>query len=296
MTAELRAGASTPPALASRSTGPGKRRISRLFIYLGAMLLGLWTMGPVLFAFWNSLIASPYSSGRFLANYLDLLSGTTASNNGGTDAGTQLLPAIGQSLLVASVLVVFNLLVGGIAAFGMSFYAFRGSQAFYLMVVATRVIPALAIIGPFFVAFRTVGILNTPWALMISYNVFTLPLTIMILRNYFDQLPRSIEEAAVIDGASRLRIVSIIIAPLAKPGLTACGVLIFLEAWSEFFYSLVLTNRLTVPPLLASFQSAEQFDWHGLAAATVVSLIPPITLAIMFQKNVVSSLVAGYTK
>lgn len=260
------------------------------------MLLGLWTMGPVLFAFWNSLIASPYSSGRFLANYLDLLSGTTASNNGGTDAGTQLLPAIGQSLLVASVLVVFNLLVGGIAAFGMSFYAFRGSQAFYLMVVATRVIPALAIIGPFFVAFRTVGILNTPWALMISYNVFTLPLTIMILRNYFDQLPRSIEEAAVIDGASRLRIVSIIIAPLAKPGLTACGVLIFLEAWSEFFYSLVLTNRLTVPPLLASFQSAEQFDWHGLAAATVVSLIPPITLAIMFQKNVVSSLVAGYTK
>ena len=120
---------------------------------------------------------------------------------------------------------------------------------------------------------NVLGILNTPWALIISYNVFTLPLAIMILKNYFDQLPRELEEAAKIDGASRLLTLWLIIVPVAKPGLVAAAVLIFLEAWSEFFYSLVLTNQLTVTPLLAGFQSVQQFNWNSLAAATVMSRV-----------------------
>jgi multiple sugar transport system permease protein/trehalose/maltose transport system permease protein len=140
------------------------------------------------------------------------------------------------------------------------------------------------------VAFRVIGVLNSPWALIISYNVFPLPLAIMILKNYFDQLPREIEEAAKIDGAGRLLTLAIIILPIAKPGLVAAGVLIFLEAWSEFFSSLVLTNQLTVPPLLAGFQSVQQFNWNALAAATVISMVPPVLLVMIFQRNVVGSL------
>jgi multiple sugar transport system permease protein/trehalose/maltose transport system permease protein len=162
--------------------------------------------------------------------------------------------------------------------------------------IGTRVVPAIAIVGPFFVFFREVNLLNTPWALVISYNVFTLPLAIIVLKNYFDQLPRSLEEASLVDGASRLQTLYLVVAPLARPGIAAAGVLIFLEAWSEFFYSLVLTNELTVPPLLASFQSAEQFNWNALAAATILAIIPPVVLAMCFQRNVVSALTAGHER
>lgn len=162
--------------------------------------------------------------------------------------------------------------------------------------IASRVVPAIAIIGPFFVAFRVFDMLDTPWALLISYNIFTLPIAILVLKNYFDQLPREIEEAAKIDGASRMLTLWIIVVPIAKPGLVAAGVLIFLEAWGEFFYALVLTNQLTVPPLLAGFQSVQQFNWNTLAAATVMSMLPPIVLAFVFQRYVVNALTAGVGK
>ena len=100
----------------------------------------------------------------------------------------------------------------------------------------------------------------------------------------------------MIDGASRIKTLWLIIVPIAKPGLVAAGVLIFLEAWSEFFYSLVLTNQLTVPSLLAGFQTVQQFNWNSLAAATVLALIPPVVLVLIFQKHVVGALAAGFDK
>ena len=145
-----------------------------------------------------------------------------------------------------------------------------------MFLLVSRVVPAIAIITPFFVLFRVTGLINTPFALIFSYLLFTLPLSIWLLKSYFDALSPEIEEAAMVDGASRLRILWIIVAPLAAPGLIATGLLVFLESWSEFFYANVLTNQLTVPPLLASYNSLQTFSWNTLAAATVLSLIPPV--------------------
>lgn len=276
--------------------GIHRSRISTVFIYVAVLLLAIWVLLPLVFTLASSFQPSVYSTGGLFSNFTGVFRGHTAANTGSTDAGTALLPAIGQSFLVSTLLVICNLIIGGLAGYGLSHYPFRGGRSLYLGVIATRVVPAIAIVGPFFVVFRHLQILDTPWALLISYNVFTLPLTIMVLKNYFDQLPRGIEEAAIMDGASRMRTLLVIVVPLARPGLAAAGVLIFLEAWSEFFYSLVLTNQLTVPPLLAGFQSAEQFDWGGLAAATVISIVPPAILAMIFQRNIVGALVAGYEK
>lgn len=275
-------------------------------IYAAVFLFALWILLPIWYLVVSSLISAQqlgsksfsfFPSSITVANYISVLTGSTGGAGiGSTDVGSRLLPAIGQSFLVSSILVVLNLFVAGTAAYGLSRFPFPGSRAFEVAVIATRVVPAIAIIGPFFVAFRVIGVLNTPWALVISYNVFTLPLAIMILKNYFDQLPREVEEAAKIDGANRLQTLWVIILPIARPGLVAAGVLIFLEAWSEFFYSLVLTNQLTVPPLLAGFQSVQQFNWNALAAATVMSMIPPVVLVMIFQRNVVGSLTAGVGK
>ena len=291
------------------ATGGRHRKRSLLqsiLLYACVLLFAAWILLPVWYLVVSSLI-TPQQLGlrnfSFLPasitfdNYISVLTGRTGGAGiGSTDMGARLLPAIGQSFFVASVLVILNLLIAGAAAYALSRYPFPGSRQFELAVIATRVVPAIAIVGPFFVAFRGMDVLNTPWALIISYNVFTLPLAILILKNYFDQLPREIEEAAKIDGAGRLLTLWIIVLPIARPGLVAAGVLIFLEAWSEFFYSLVLTNQLTVPPLLAGFQSVQQFNWNALAAATVMSMIPPVLLVIIFQRNVVGSLAAGVGK
>ena len=292
----------------SSSTRRGRRRSrgATIALYVGVLVFAVWVLLPVWYLVVSSLISAaqlvvrpfPIIPGSVtFDNYLAVLTGSTGGKGfGSTDLGARLLPAIGESFLVSTILVVLDLLLAGCAAYALSRFPFRGAHAFELSVIATRVVPAIAIIGPFFVAFRITGLLNTPWALVISYNVFTLPLAIMILKNYFDQLPRELEEAATIDGASRLRTLWSIIVPVAKPGLVAAGVLIFLEAWSEFFYSLVLTNQLTVTPLLAGFQSVQQFNWNALAAATVMSMIPPIVLVLFFQRHVVGALTAGIGK
>lgn len=294
--------------MASPSMESGRRRSlpATIAIYACVVVFAIWILLPVWYLVISSLITAtqlgikPFPlvpASITFDNYIAVLTGTTGGKGiGSTDMGSRLIPAIGQSFFVSSVLVVLNLTIAGAAAYGLSRYPFRGARAFELAVIATRVVPAIAIIGPFFVAFRVMGVLNSPLALIISYNVFTLPLAIMILKNYFDQLPREIEEAAKIDGATRLQTLWIIIVPIARPGLVAAGVLIFLEAWSEFFYSLVLTNQLTVAPLLAGFQSVQQFNWNALAAATVMSMIPPTVLVLLFQRQVVGALTAGVGK
>jgi ABC-type glycerol-3-phosphate transport system permease component len=97
----------------------------------------------------------------------------------------------------------------------------------------------------------------------------------------------------MLDGASRLKCLISIVLPLARPGLIAAGLLVFLEAWSEFFYALVLTNELTVPPVVAGLQNLQQFSWTTLAAASIFSLIPPVLIAVVFQRYIVSGLARG---
>jgi len=277
-----------------------------VFIYFCFMLFGIWVLAPLWFTVHSSFSNPSEMSIRppnwipakpTLGNYISVF--TSATDKSGQYTSQQagrMWRAISNSLIVGLLVAFSNILIGGFAGYAYSRYRFRGSKAGYLFLLATRVVPGIAIIVPFFAGFRAVGLIDTPWALIISYNLFTLPFSVWLLKSYFDRLPREIEEAAYVDGASRLRTIFVIVAPLARPGLVATLLLIFLESWSEFFYAMVLTNSLTVPPLLASYQSLQTFTWNVLAAATVVSLIPPIILAVIFQRYIVSGLTQGAVK
>lgn len=277
-----------------------------VFIYFCFMLFGIWVLAPLWFTVHSSFSNPSEMSIRppnwipakpTLGNYISVF--TSATDKSGQYTSQQagrMWRALSNSLIVGLLVAFSNILIGGFAGYAYSRYRFRGSKAGYLFLLATRVVPGIAIIVPFFAGFRAVGLIDTPWALIISYNLFTLPFSIWLLKSYFDRLPREIEEAAYVDGASRLRTIFVIVAPLARPGLVATLLLIFLESWSEFFYAMVLTNSLTVPPLLASYQSLQTFTWNVLAAATVVSLIPPIILAVIFQRYIVSGLTQGAVK
>ena len=285
-----------------------RRGVTRsIVVYVSFALFAIWVLLPLWFTLTSSfsqpaeMVAKPphwIPQRPTLDNYHDVFTSVTNANNAATTSDTngRILLALGMSAFVGITVALLSLLIGGLAAYGYSRFQFRGSRTGYVILLVSRVVPAIAIITPFFIAFRVTGLINTPFALIISYLLFTLPLSIWLLKSYFDALSPEIEEAALVDGASRLRVIWIIVAPLALPGLIATALLVFLESWSEFFYANVLTNQLTIPPLLASYNSLQTFGWNTLAAATVLSLIPPVLIAVAFQRYVVSGLSHGALK
>ncbi len=272
------------------SDSRGQRRfLARFMLYLGALSIALWITLPLL----NAVVASfnTSSQGSILAHYAKVFDRT--STNG---FGKLLIPALGNSTFVSLAVVAINIILGAMTGYGLSRHVTKTTKAFYGATLVFRVVPALAVVTPFFALFKQVGLINTPTALIITYLSFTIPLALMVLKNYYDQLPVEIEHAAAIDGASRWATFTRVTLPLAAPGLGATAILVFMEAWSEFFYALVLTNKLTITPSLSSFQSAQNFDWHVLAAATLISMIPPLVLATLFQRSIVGSLAVGYDR
>ena len=302
----------TPTAVV-RPFAAGSRRRARLsrrsvgraiVVYVSFAAFAGWVLLPLWFTAMSSIsqpaemVARPphwIPQHPTLENF-EAVFGSASKAKNTSEQNARIVTSLGWSLIIGVSVAALNLLIGGLAAYGYSRFRFRGSRAGYLFLLVSRVVPAIAIITPFFIAFRVTGLINTPFALIFSYFLFTLPLSIWLLRSYFDALSPEIEEAAMVDGASRLRILWIIVAPLAAPGLIATALLVFLEAWSEFFYANVLTSQLTVPPLLASYNSLQTFSWNTLAAATVLSLIPPVLIAIVFQRYVVSGLSHGALK
>jgi len=207
-----------------------------------------------------------------------------------------ILTTMWNSFYIGCLVVGITLIFAIFSAYSLSRYRFAGARFFQNFIILSRIVPGLVLIAPIFIVLRVTNLLNTSWALVITYVSFTLPLAIIILKFYFDQITSELDEAAAIDGANRFQIIFSIILPVAVPGLIATGVLVFLESWGEFFFSLVLTASLTVPPLLAGFLSLQTFSWTLLSAATVIAVLPPILLTMVFQKYLVSALAAGSGK
>ena len=285
----------------------GRGIIRKVLTYFAFFCLLFWVGFPVYYMTITSFMKSPELGAKpphwipqqpTLDNYADVVFGDTRQrgSSGGVNSFSRMMPALFNSTIVSFTVVLLNLLIGGMAAYGFSRFDFRLSRIAYLGVLMTRVLPALSLIVPLFIILRKSGLINTLWALIFTYTIFILPLTIWILREYFDTLARDIEEMALIDGATRWQAFWMVVAPLAVPGLIAVGVMSFMEAWSEFFFALTLTNSLTYPPLLMSYRNLATVNWNGLAAATIVGVLPPVTVAFVFQRYLVRGLSEGAVK
>ncbi len=281
--------------------------VRKIVIYFAFFCLLFWVGFPVYYMLITSFIDAPELGAKpphwipqepTIENYREIIIGETGQRgtSGSTTEFSRMMPALLNSTFVSVSVVVSNLIIGGMAAYGFSRFDFRLSRVAYIGVLMTRVLPALSLIVPLFIILRKLRLINTLWALIFTYTIFILPLTIWILREYFDTLARDIEEMALIDGATRWQAFRMVVAPLAVPGLIAVGVMAFMEAWSEFFFALTLTNSLTYPPLLMSFRNLAQVNWNALAAATVVGVIPPVIFAFTFQRYLVRGLSEGAVK
>jgi multiple sugar transport system permease protein len=210
-----------------------------------------------------------------------------------------LLPSLGNSLIVACAVVLLNLLVGVPAAYAMAKIRFRGRQASIYGILATRVIPDIALVVPFFLFIRNLGLLDTLTSLIVTYLAITVPFSVFILINYFESLPDELDKAARVDGCSRWQTMTKVFLPLAAPSIVAVILFAFLASWNEFLLALMFTQTprsQTLPIIIASFTSDFTISFSFINAAGVLAVLPPVILAIVFERYIVSGLTAGAVK
>lgn len=230
-----------------------------------------------------------------LVNYLNIIfPGTSTSEVSRTISITLM-----NSFKVASVVTVICLLVGGIAAYALVRISFRHNQTILVGIMGTRMIPEISLVIPLFIVASRLSLIDKPAVLMITYLTFALPFAIWLMASFFQSIPVELEDAARIDGCSRLQILYRIVMPISAPGLVSTGLFVFLLSWDEFFYALIFTSTLaakTAPVAIAEFVGRYVTDITAMMAGGVLAAIPPVLLALFFQRYIVSGLTAGAVK
>lgn len=210
-----------------------------------------------------------------------------------------LIHFIKNSVIVAGSTTIVCVIVGCLAAYPLARLRIRYKRVILLSILAVAMFPQISIAGPVWRILRTLGWLNTYQGLIIPYLALTLPLTVWILANFFKQLPMELEEAARVDGAGLLEILTKVIMPLAAPGVFTAALLTFIYSWNEFFFALlIMTERgvQTLPVGIALFPGEYTMPWGEISAASTIATIPLIVLVLFFQKRIIAGLTAGAVK
>jgi len=204
-----------------------------------------------------------------------------------------------NSTIVSGFTSLLTVFLGALAAYTLARLPFRGRNAYSFAVLATRMVPLIALVIPLFITLRRIGFLNTFTGLIFTQTGFLLPFTIWLLRAYFESLPTDMEEAARIDGCTRLGTFFRIVLPLSAPGMSATFVITFLLTWNELLIPITLgasKEVQTLPVLLSSFISDFSLQYSIINATAFLALTPTVILALLLQKYVVAGLTAGAVK
>jgi trehalose/maltose transport system permease protein len=211
--------------------------------------------------------------------------------------------ALINSTIVAGSVTLISLAVGALAGYALGRFKFRGRTPTLYLMLSMTIFPQIAILGALYKMINTFHLYNTLPALILSYLIFTLPFTVWVLTSFARGLPRDLEEAAYVDGASPMRTFRYVMLPLILPGLVTTGLLAFIAAWNEFLYALSFTetpDKHTVPVAIVTFTgksgSTFQTPWGQIMAATVIVTVPLILLTLILQRRILAGLTAGAVK
>jgi multiple sugar transport system permease protein len=199
-----------------------------------------------------------------------------------------------NSLIVASASTVLSAAMGTMMAYSLARFN-TGGQHLAFWVLSQRFLPPVAIVLPLFLLFRSWGLYDTHFGLIVAYTFMTLPLSVWMMYAYFRQLPKSLEEAALVDGLSRWQAFRMVAVPLAAPGIAATAVFVFIAVWTEFFFALILTSRyaFTLPTVFCAFLGFQGAQYGEACALATTSLVPSIILGILVQRHLVRGLTLG---
>jgi multiple sugar transport system permease protein len=205
-----------------------------------------------------------------------------------------------NSVIVASGTTLIALVVATLSGYALSrFPGLLVVRGVGNMLVISQMMPGVLLLVPLYILIRRLGLLDTFPALLLAYTTFMVPLCALMLRGFFDAIPRELEEAAELDGCSRLAILLRIILPLSLPGLLATGLFAFVNAWNEFMFAYVLTNsdeHRTLTPGIMLFKGLYTTDWGGLMAASVLAVLPVAIVFTWLQRFLVQGLTTGAVK
>jgi len=210
-----------------------------------------------------------------------------------------LLRYIGNSLIVAGSATMISVIVGSLAAYAMARFQVTWTRFYLLALLAISMFPQIAIAGPVWNVLDHLGWLNTYQGLVSAYIALSLPLAIWILTTFFREVPVEIEEAALIDGCSRLQALYKVVLPLAAPGILTAALLVFIHTWNEFFFALIILTDpgiQTLPVGIALFPGEYTMPWGEIAAGSTLATLPLIALTLIFQRGIVRGLSAGAVK
>ncbi len=296
---------------------PGRR----VFLLVSSLLVALYVLAPIAWLVSSSFqseaeitsvpphwipddptlenFAAIFKSRDEVVTYETRKQGDTATGGFIPSTAANLLPSMRNSFIVAVAVVILNLLVAVPAAYALAKIRFIGRSASIYFMLSTRVIPDIALVVPFFLFVQKLGLMDSLGALIITYLAITVPFSIFILTGYFESLPEELDKAARVDGCSRFQTLVYVFLPLALPSLVAVVLFTFLTSWNEFLLALMFTQTpasQTMPIVVASFTSDFNISFSFINAAGVMAIVPPVIIAIVFERYIVSGLTAGAVK
>lgn len=282
--------------------------VSRFFTYFFVILVVLFVLLPYFWMISNSFkttfeiqtadVTDPGTAPSWiprnptLQNYIDI------------NKTVPMLKFLKNSLIISLGTAALSIIISVGAAYALSRFRFRGDKAYEVAIYSTQMFPGMAFLIPYFVMFifvrNTFGIslMNTYEGMIFTYTSFALPYSILMLRDYFNTIPKELDEQAQIDGCTRLQIIIKFIIPLAVPGLVSVGIYSFMMGWNEMLFASVLTKTetRTVALGLMDYITVNGAQWGGMMAACIVTSLPVLILFTFLQKQIVGGLTAGATK
>jgi ABC-type glycerol-3-phosphate transport system permease component len=276
--------------------GAGRRSLNMVLFYVFVVIFVFVSVFPLLWVFKMSIVTK---TELFATPPTILPQHINGANWTRVLGQSSFQRALINSSIIAGVTTVLCLFFGSIAAYAIARLRFRFKSTVMTLILAISFFPAVAIIAPLFMEFTQTGLINTYASVIITDTVFALPLTIWLLVAFFRELPRDLEDAAKVDGATTIQAFRKVIVPLAAPGVFTTAILTFIYAWNEFlFANTFLFDQSTQPVtvVIPNFATLYTVDYGAQAAASVIVTVPLVILVLIFQRRIVSGLTAGAVK
>jgi multiple sugar transport system permease protein len=274
----------------------------RIFVHAAAVATSIVILAPFAWLLYSSLVAESDIVARpmrwlpehvTLGRYREIFAG------GGTSAGAAFRTAMVNSFLVGTGTVLVSLTVGVLGGYALARLRFPLRRVTLLSFLVTYMLPPIVLIIPLYILMSRFGLLDTKVGLVVVYCSLATPFALWNLSNFFGSLPPELEEAARVDGCTRLGALVRIVLPLSRPGIMATALYAFLLCWDEFLYALIFTSTSqakTVPVAIAEFTGRNAVDFGLIAAGGILAALPPVALTVVFQRYLISGLSTGAVK
>jgi multiple sugar transport system permease protein len=271
-----------------------KTNIRTVALSIVAFVLMLFIIIPVLWFILVSLQSptralaqSPFANLTFsLQNYVNVF------------ARLRYLRYFANSLIISVIATAVTLFIGSLAAYSFSRLRNKVTDNLSFWILSTRMLPPIAVIIPVYLLMSSVGLLDTFLGMVIIYMTISIPYSVWMLKSFFDDIPRELDEAAMVDGCSKLGIIGRIVVPIAVPGIVSTGVFNFILLWSEFLFALIITSigTKTLPVAIAAFITDKGIEWSNMAAAGSVLIVPLAVMFYLIQRFLIRGLTFGVLK